>query len=315
MVFLHALSGVFGLIIMGLVGYVLAARGWFGAETRILLPRLVTCVALPPFLMYTIMHSFQREALPGLARGALLPLAAIAVTFVLACALGRLLRVPHKHFGLFCASISNPNTVFVGIPVNLALFGEEALPYALVYYCAGTVFFWTIGQYAVVHDQENSKGPLSARTLLLQIFSPPLLGFLLGVALTLCGVTLPTSVQDAARYLGGLTTPLALIFIGISIFDIGLRGLRLERDLVVVLLGRLVGGPLIMLAFLHFFPVPALMGKVFVVQSSLPVMMQAAILSAHYHTDSRFGALAVTLSTLLSVVTIPLYMTLLSALL
>ena len=44
-------------------------------------------------------------------------------------------------------------------------------------------------------------------------------------------------------------------------------------------------------------------------------MMQAAILSAHYHTDSRFGALAVTLSTLLSVVTIPLYMTLLSALL
>ena len=112
-----------------------------------------------------------------------------------------------------------------------------------------------------------------------------MLGFLLGVALTLCGVTLPTSVQDAARYLGGLTTPLALIFIGISIFDIGLRGLRLERDLVVVLLGRLVGGPLIMLAFLH------------------------------YHTDSRFGALAVTLSTLLSVVTIPLYMTLLSALL
>ncbi len=265
--------------------------------------------------MYTIMHSFAREALPGLARGALLPLASIAVTFGLACGLGRLLRVPHKHFGLFCASISNPNTVFVAIPVNLALFGEAALPYALVYYSAGTVFFWTIGQYAVVHDQEGAKGPLSARTLLLQIFSPPLLGFLLGVALTLCGVALPTPVQDAARYLGGLTTPLALIFIGISIYDIGLKGLRLERDLTAVLLGRLVGGPLVMLAFLQIFPVPPLMGKVFMIQSALPVMMQAAILSAHYHTDARFGALAVTLSTLLSVVTIPLYMTLLEILL
>ena len=50
------------------------------------------------------------------------------------------------------------------------------------------------------------------------------------------------------------------------------------------------------------------MGKVFIIQASLPVMAQAAILSAHYHTDPEFGAQAVCLSTLLSMLTSPLYM-------
>ena len=55
--------------LMGFVGFMLAARNWFGAETRIVLPRLITQIALPPFLMYTIMHSFHRNELLMLAKG------------------------------------------------------------------------------------------------------------------------------------------------------------------------------------------------------------------------------------------------------
>ena len=99
-----------------------------------------------------------------------------------------------------------------------------------------------------------------------------------------------------------------MIFIGISIYDMGLRSIRISKDMALLILGRMVLGPLVMCGFLYFFPVPALMGKVFIIQASLPVMAQAAILSAHYHTDPEFGAQAVCLSTLLSMITIPLYM-------
>ena len=87
MAFLHALGGVFGLMLLGFVGFMLAARNWFGAETRIVLPRLITQIALPPFLMYTIMHSFHRDDLLMLAKGALLPLGSVTLTFVLAIVL------------------------------------------------------------------------------------------------------------------------------------------------------------------------------------------------------------------------------------
>ena len=60
MVFFHALQGILSLQIIVTVAYVLARKGWFSPETQILLPRLVTTVALPSYLFYTITHSFGR---------------------------------------------------------------------------------------------------------------------------------------------------------------------------------------------------------------------------------------------------------------
>ena len=308
MAFLHAMGGVFGLILMGMVGYVLAGKGWFGPETRILLPRLITYVALPPYLMSTIMRAFRRDGLLDFIQGALLPLAAVALTFVLAIIIGKIARVRRQHFGLFCASVANSNTIFIGIPVNLALFGESSIPYVLLYYAASTVFFWTVGVYSITCDIAENKGQIPLRTRVRQVFSPPFMGFITGLILTMLGVELPEFLQNVARSLGNLTTPLAMIFIGISIYDMGLRSIRIGKDMVLLALGRMVLGPLVMTGLLYFFPVPALMGKVFIIQASLPVMTQAAILSAHYHTDPEFGAQGVSLTTLLSMITIPIYM-------
>lgn len=308
MAFLHALGGVFGLMLLGFVGFMLAARNWFGAETRIVLPRLITQIALPPFLMYTIMHSFHRDDLVLLAKGALLPLGSVTLTFGLAIVIGKLARVKREHFGLFCSSVANSNTIFIGIPVNLALFGESSIPYVLLYYAASTVFFWTVGVYSITCDIAENKGQIPLRTRVRQVFSPPFMGFITGLILTMLGVELPEFLQNVARSLGNLTTPLAMIFIGISIYDMGLRSIRIGKDMVLLALGRMVLGPLVMTGLLYFFPVPALMGKVFIIQASLPVMTQAAILSAHYHTDPEFGAQGVSLTTLLSMITIPIYM-------
>ena len=312
MVFLHALGGIFGLLLVVAVGYALAWKGWFSTESQMLLPRLVTYVALPPFLMCTLLQSFDRDHLLHMLYGALLPFTSLIITFSLAWVVGRIAHVQRKHFGLFCACVSNSNTIFVGIPVNLALFGEESLPYVLRYYFASTIFFWTVGNYAISSD---GCGEGRERTRLCDnvrhIFSPPMLGFLTGLALVMFKVDLPRFLLDAAKYLGNLTTPLALLFIGVTLQTMDLRHLKLDRDLVLALVGRLVVSPLVVLLLVPLFPIPELMGKVFIMQASLPVLMQAAILSAYYRTDPEFGALMVSLSTLLSALTIPIYMTLL----
>ena len=63
MVFLHALQGSFGLLLIVSLGYMLARKGWFSPETQILLPRLVNAVDRPPSLFYTIIHAFGRDDL------------------------------------------------------------------------------------------------------------------------------------------------------------------------------------------------------------------------------------------------------------
>ena len=320
MVLLQAFGGVLSLLLVVGVGYVLAGRGWFPPAVRGLLPRLVTNVALPPFLMCTILRSFGREDLWHMLQGTLLPLLAMVLMYALAYAVGRAAGVERRHFGLFCACVSNPNTIFIGIPVNMALFGEEAVPYVLLYYFASTSFFWTVGNYAISRDERapgaaapraDGDGQPGARRRK-ALVSAPVFGFLAGVSLALLHVELPGFLLEAARLVGSLTTPLALIYIGVTLHEMDLRHLRVTRDMALALTGRMVASPLLVWALLPLFGLPPLMGKVFVMQASLPVLMQVAILSGYYNTDPEFGSLMVSLSTLACAVTIPVYMLLLS---
>lgn len=312
MVFLHALGGVGGLLLIGLVGYILAGKGWFSDDSLALLPKLVTLVSLPPYLFYTVTHSFPREDLLHLLYGTFLPALSLLLCFSLAFFGGKLLKVEKKHFGLFCTGVANSNTIFIGIPVNTALFGDEALPYVLLYYFASTTFFWTVGHYFIKRDaQEQARTRLPLGQVLRQIFSPPVLGFLLGLMVLAFNWEVPGFLQDTTKHLGNLTTPLALIYIGATLQRMGLLTIRLSRDLSLALTGRMVICPLIMLGLTLLFPVPVMTAKVFIMQASLPAIMQIAILSAFYRSDPEYGALLVSLSTVLSILTVPLYMVLL----
>lgn len=312
LVFWNALSGILGLLLIVSIGYFLAARSWFTQDAVRLMPRLITNVSLPLLLMGTILRSFDHDNLLQLIYGALAPFAAIAMVFALAWTLAGPLGVERRHRGLFCACASNSNTIFIGVPVNRALFGPESLHYVLLYYFAATLFFWSVGNWAIYRDAGSGHPlrPSIARNVL-NFFSPPMLGFLTGILLVLTGFRLPAFAMDAVRYLGDLTIPLALLFIGISLQGMDLRNLALTRDMRMALFGRLAVSPAITAIVLCFFSLPELMGKVFIIQSALPVLTQAAILSAYYNTDPQFGSLMVSISTVLSALTIPFIMCLL----
>lgn len=314
MVFWLALQGVLGLLLISMVGYVLAAKGWFDDHAIIIMPRLITCVALPPYLFYTVSHSFQREQLLHMIVSSLFPLLSMLATFALAWVLARLFRVKEGRRGLFCTGMSASNTMYIGLPVNLALFGEEALPFVLLYFFANTVFFWTVGNYAISHDKVELRAGASLWSNARHILSPPMIGMLSGAALVIFSLRLPGFLESCAQYLGNMTTPLALIFIGVSLYKMDLRHLHIDRDLVLGIVGKLVLAPLVLAVMLAYClpDVPDLMRKVFIIQAGLPSILQTALMSAYYDTDPQYGALMVTLTTLLSTLTIPLAMTLVS---
>lgn len=155
----HALETVLTFFIIGCIGFVLAKRGWFQVESQLMLSRLVTIVALPPLLLYNISSSFTRDELLHLLYGSLVPFTSISFTLCLGWLAARVFNVPHSRRGVFCASFSFSNTIYIGLPVNLALFGEGALPYVLLYYIGHTILFWTVGNYAIAADgeKENEK--------------------------------------------------------------------------------------------------------------------------------------------------------------
>lgn len=307
--FLQAFGGIFSLIIVAGIGYWLSRKGYVENSLRVSLPKFITNICLPPFLAYTILTSFPRKDLDFLLPAVGTPLAIIASMFTGAYILATILKINRHRFGLFCAAISNSNTIFIGIPVNSALFGEQSVPYVLFYYFAATLFFWTVGNYFISRDLQAGEG-IQERLKIRwnQIISPSIIGLSIGLILLYGKIELPGSLLSAAQMIGQLTTPLALIYIGIVLEKIGLKNLVFTRDITIALIGRLVICPLTALMIVPFFHLPALMGKVYIMQSSLPVLMQVSILSGYYNTDPDFGAIIVTLSTLLCVISIPVWM-------
>lgn len=105
-----------------------------------------------------------------------------------------------------------------------------------------------------------------------------------------------------------MTTPLAMLFIGIAISKVSLKNVTCDRELVAAMVGRFVICPLCVMVCLPFFPLPKLMSDVFVMQAAMPAMTNTAIVSKVYGGDYEYAAMLTVVSTLLAVITTPFYM-------
>ena len=304
-VLLQAAGSILSVACMILIGWRLAQKGWFGGDRPQLLAQLVTTVALPAMMIWNLTGTFDRATLIHFGGGLLVPFLSMLITMIISEGWARAIRVPKQRKGLFRSMFFVGNVIFIGLPVNLALFGEASIPYVLLYYVVNTTFLWTVAVQGIASDggQTTVLGWGAVR----KILSPPLLGFLFAMTLIFAGLRLPNFILDTCRYLGNMTTPLSMLFIGIAISGVPLCTLRLNGEMISVLIGRFILSPLAVVGLNQLFPMPELMFQVFVIQSAMPIVTQTAIIAKTYGADDRYAAILTTISTLLAMLVIPIY--------
>jgi len=139
--------------------------------------------------------------------------------------------------------------------------------------------------------------------------------------LVLIGVTLPKCIVSATGYVGKIVTPLSLFYTGMILMRmIRQKHIRWQRGYELVLVGRFVAGPMLLLASAFFMTwlanvtgsealrAPELMRNALLIQASMPVMAQTPIVAAASDSDAEYAAGGIALTTALSLVFIPLYM-------
>lgn len=313
-IILNSLQSALSIVVIIAVGYYLTRRGMFDEGVSKLFTSMVVNVSLPAMMVSNMLTVFDRDKLYNAGNGLLIPLASMLSCYVIAILVAKLIKVRPERIGVFQAMFFASNTIFMGMPVNLALFGEESTPYVLFYYAVNTTLFWTIGIYSISKDKRDNSDRILSFNTVKRIFSPPLMGFTAGILLVMLGIKLPAFMMDSFRYIGSLTTPLSLLFIGITFSTINLGDIRIDRDMAALIIGRFVLSPLIVYALARVIPIPTLMLKVFIIQSAMPVITQSSIIAKAYGVDYKYATVMVTVTTALSVVFIPIYMVLMSGL-
>ena len=301
------MESVLSIVVMVVIGYILTHKKWFDEKSTNLIVKLITNISLPALMVYTLMSSFSKEQLKSSAFYLIVPFMSIFIAYFIGMFLSKVLKITPSRKGLFVSLFFNSNTIFMGLPINEALFGPSSVPFVLLYYIANTTLFWTLGIFEITKDGSGPNNKTLSLDTLKKIISPPLMGYIVGVILIMLGVKLPIFIMDSCKYLGNLSTPLSMMFIGVTIYSIDIKKLRFSIEMFTIMLGRFLVSPIIVIILCVFFPMPKLMKDVFVIQAAMPVMTNSAIVSKAYDADYEFAAIMISVTTLASIFVIPIY--------
>lgn len=307
---LHGLEGIFEVLFIIAIGVVLTKKGWFGSDMSAVFSKLVMKVSLPLYMLCQMEKDFTHDSLIRIAPDLILPFASIFLAYIVGRIAVKVLHIRRERQGVFVTCFFIANTIFIGLPVNLALFGTQSVPSVMLYYMANTTMFWTLGIYHIVNDSQGGKGnmPLFSAQTIKKVFSPPLMGFLIGLALVLANIKLPDFLLTSFQYVGNMATPMSLLVIGIEMAGISLSDIHWDRDVVGALIGRFLVCPACVLALLPFIPVTPMSAQVFTMQASMPAMTQMTVVAKSIGADVRYSTQVTFITVVMGIVVIPLYM-------
>lgn len=290
-------------VLIGL-GMALTHLGWIDKNGALLLSRLTVSVGMPGLVLNNVLTHFSRQGLAQSLNGILLSYLSMLLAILAGWGVCRLIRIERGRRGAFICAFSFSNCVFIGLPVAVALFGEAATPYALIYYIANTSLFWSLGNYLLARD-----GGGESRLDVKKLLPPPLLAFIAGVALVLANLTLPSFVLSACKYLGNLVTPLSLLYTGYVIMGMVKAGqVKWQRGYGAILLARFLLTPLITWACARALPVAQDTLRILLVQTAMPVMASAAIAAGDRGADAGYVAGSIALTTFVFLAALPVLM-------
>lgn len=271
---------------------------------------IVVNIAWPCLVITALQMDFSETLLinSGLLAGAFVVISVLA--YGVGMILCRFLKTDEQIMYLVIYMFLFSNTGFMGIPVCETLYGEEGVFYAALMDSLSDVFVFTVGTFLV----KKSMGVIIKNNPK-ELITPGLISIVIGVALFLLDIKLPVVLGETLATVGGITTPLAMFIIGYKLGKMKIKDMLGDRTAYIVSCFRLLVLPAVVVLALWGFGVEmTVLTKVIAMEIAMPVATCTVIFVEQYRGNTRFASKCVLLSTLMSVVTIPLFAILLEIL-
>jgi len=259
-----------------------------GFEYRMqFITRLTMSISVPALIFTSLMKTeIERSALLTTFWASCAAYALVTGVFFLLVKLGRL------DVRTYLAPLIFGNTGNLGLPLALFAFGDVGLGYAVVVFAVMAVYSFTFGIWLV-----------AGRGSLMRVIKEPILGAtLLGAVFMYQGWQTPLWATNTLQLIGQMAIPLMLITLGVALARltparIGLSVLFSSLKVVVCAASAWAAGV--------YFGLDSIPSAVLIVQVSTPVAVTSYLLAEKYGADSDQVAGLVVVSTLMSVLTLP----------
>ena len=286
------------LFVMIAIGVVFARKNILTREGPSQLTEIVLLIATPCI----IINAFLKD-LSGVSWQNLLFVAAFAaVIHFLGILLAPLFfrKEPDARRKVLRFAMIYANVGFMGLPLLEGFLGSDGVLYASLFIALFNIFCWTHG-VKLMNSRESGGVPL--RKCLL---NPGTIGLGIGLLILVLHIPVPDPVSSLLDSLAGLNTPLAMLCIGVHISAVAPRQILRDKPMLAAAALRLLGIPAIVFLLLTIFTREYALFAAILLQSAMPAAANAALFADRYQGDRPLASQAVALSTLCSLVTLPL---------
>ena len=301
---IEVMMTLFALVV---VGYVAGKLGYLGGDFDRQLSRLVINITCPAL----ILSSAMTGTLPD--RRFILPLLLISViTYILLTGVAflfpRYLTKKKVDEGPIGFALMFGNVGFMGYPVVASIFGHEAVFYAAVLNVVNTFAVFTVGTILIT-GKEKVEGKRFQKKVL---YSTPMLAAYLTMAIVALEINhIPEAISQPLTMLGNITVPAALLIIGSSMSNLPLRSLLGNTTVYATTLFRLVFLPVGIHFLMRALGFSSLVVNINTLVIAMPVATYGTILCLKYEKDVTMMTEVTFITTLLSMISIPLLVMLL----
>ena len=264
-------------------------------------------VALPANVLTTANNPFSRELSANLLLTAGIAVVYYGASLLLTRAISRLLPLSQGGKVVFMTSCVFANTAFIGFPLVTELLGSEGLLYAVVFNIVWIVFFYTLG-ISLFSGQKTIR----LKTL---VTMPVSVASICAVLIYISPFRFPGFVQDTLSTLGAMVAPISMIVVGCSLVHIRPIDILKDGYSYFVSVMRMAVLPAAVLLVLKLIPgVPGVVAVTCCLACCLPSASMNVVFAQEYDCEPQYASRAVVQGTLLMVVTVPLFMTLVMSL-
>lgn len=278
------------------VGFYCRKAGIFNDMTLDKVTDLVIKVTLPCMIFESFHMAFSLDTLK---QGGVAILIAVAMS-VVALALGKVLyhgfRPEEKCILQYGTLVSNSG--FAGLPVVSGAYGDEGLFLGSLFIIPTRILMWTAG--LSLFTQANARDAVKKVLL-----NPAIIAVEIGLVRMVLQIPLPHFLDSAVDNMGACTSPLAMALVGAILADVPVRSVLDPKSFYLVGV-RQLALPFLCLAALKLLGTDPLTTGVSVALTGMPIGSTTAILAQKYGADARFASKCVFISTLTSLVTVPI---------
>lgn len=285
--------------------FLLIGTGVLAVKTGVLRPEhkqalsnLLVYIVVPAMIVNSYRMEFSAEILRNLlaafGMSTLAILAGTVITLLLTA------RKKYSRTPIFRFACIFSNAAYMGFPLISALFGSEGLLYASAFVTVFNILLWTMG-YGFVSGSSSPKEVV--RSL---VRTPVLYAVIAGLAVYLLQIPIPNLIAQPLELLAGMNTPLSMMITGMLIAAGSVKSIVTDVHIWKLAAVRMVLIPAVCLALFSLLGFHGTAAQVVVLLECCPAAAITSVFAVQFGHDESFAAGSVVLTTLLSIVVLPL---------